>query len=161
MGKKFLSPKQVKLILDLSAECGAGHTEEEVQNFTSLFASSVIDSLFLQVKQVRAARFEEVKAAKKAALEGVQGITEGRYEVVGKVAGTKWVYGDYGDSLKVRFEDEAGNGYWCSLPKGVGRDVEKGALVAITASWTCAPGDTHFAFGKRPTGRLFQESEAA
>lgn len=160
MGKKFLSPKQAELILKLSAECGMGYTEEEVKNFTSLAASSVIDSLFLQVKQVREARFEEAKAAKQAAMTGVQEITDGRYEVIGKVVGTKYQDSQFGMTLKMRFEDFDGNGFWCTVPSFLERP-ENGVLVAVTASWKCAPGDKHFAFGKRPVARRIEESEAA
>jgi len=75
---------------------------------------------------------------------------EGRQEFSGTVIATKEQHGDYGWSLKLIIEADAGYKVWVTCPAAI-REVEKGQRVKFTATLTRSDRDPSFAFGKRPS----------
>jgi hypothetical protein len=91
----------------------------------------------------------------------------GRVEFAGEVVSVKTVEGEWGVSRKmtVKVRDAAGATWlcWCTMP--VGLDSENGKVVELVgrrvrlAATLQAGRDAHFAFGKRPAGRLLADDE--
>lgn len=88
----------------------------------------------------------------------------GRVEVEGTVVNVKWVESQYGGSLKMLLEADAGYRVWATVPKDLTmilverdngwqeyREVTVGERVAFTATLEPSADDATFAFAKRPS----------
>lgn len=76
-------------------------------------------------------------------------VIEGRIEITGKVATTKWVDNAYGGALKMLVTDDRGFKVWGTVPNALG--VERGDRVTFTATVTASGDDETFGWYSRPS----------
>jgi hypothetical protein len=118
----------------------------------------------LSTKQIAAAQVARERATKRAAemvereatkaalvAAGVKVPDEGRIQVAGKVLSAKWVENDFGGSVKLLVESDAGWKVWGTAPSSIAVEVEAGDRVEFMATVEPSSDDPLFGFYKRPT----------
>lgn len=76
-------------------------------------------------------------------------VPTGRVQLQGEVVSLKWKETDFGSVLKMTVLLENGSRVWGTVPSAL--DVEKGDVVAFTATVTASDDKPDFGFFKRPT----------
>ncbi len=101
------------------------------------------------------AEYTDRKAVREAELANTPALTEGRYEITGKVISVKAQDSDYGTQYKQLVELPDGNRVWGTIPSSILDEVwnsPKGtSTVTFTAAVERSKDDEHFGFYKRPT----------
>ncbi len=88
------------------------------------------------------------------ALAAAPELTEGRYEMTGRVISMKLVdnpYSYYEQILKMLVQQEDLNRVWGTVPSSLTDDLNPGDKVTFTAAVTRSDDDAHFGFFKRPS----------
>lgn len=103
------------------------------------------------------------EAAVKAAAEATRKESSvdapvGRVEVEGTIVKTKTYDGDYGQTVKMFVQGDAGWKVFVSVPKSLG-EVQLQDRVRFTATFTHSDDDSTFAFGKRPSKAAYIAAE--
>jgi hypothetical protein len=83
----------------------------------------------------------------------------GKSTVEGEIVFVKWYESEYGTTQKMMVRLDNGSKVFVTVPKGIWTvpgDIV-GARVEVTATWTRK--DEHFAFGKRPVGKVIEPSD--
>lgn len=90
------------------------------------------------------------RAAEAEALQHVEPLTEGRYEIEGEILTIQQRESDYGFVTKMLVKMDDGNKVWGTKPSKL-YGIDQGARVKFTARITPSTDDKHFGFFSRPT----------
>jgi hypothetical protein len=100
-------------------------------------------------EQERVERMAAREIERQALIEAGVEVPVGRVVVEGVVLTTKWVDNDFGGSLKMLVQAEAGWKVWGTVPSAI--ETYKGDRVRFTATIERSDDDQTFGFYKRPT----------
>ena len=100
--------------------------------------------------RIKAAEVEARRKAEEESRASASPCPTGRVEVEGTVLSLRWVSNEYGDTLKMRVQTDAGWTVYGTVPGIIEDDVERDTRVRFCATVTPSDDDQLFGFFKRP-----------